>query len=173
MGEVPMKEKQEKKAIMPRRRKSRDLCFVTRGLFSRLHSNSWGAICAMPSRCSSVDWKPSAVLALASSFDGFQAAAVREYCEWKAQAGMCALPHSIGEDGTLDNSWTCQDLIYYFLAALSGEARIFVRVSLVPYNPNRLDDLVWSTGFCGIRIADTTTLNLTAAGSDNDTDLNL
>ncbi|KAF3339895.1 hypothetical protein FCM35_KLT15666 [Carex littledalei] len=130
-------------------------------------------------RCSSVDWKPSAMLALASSFDGFQAAAVREDvsrdCEWKAQAGnvcivirlermsrsitagriqLVRIEHRVPEFG-----WTTQ------------------KVSLVPYNPNRLDDLVkwtevWSTGFCAIRIADTTTHNLTATGSDNDTNLN-
>ncbi|XP_078158966.1 uncharacterized protein LOC144554523 [Carex rostrata] len=47
-------------------------------------------------------------------------------------------------------------------------------VSLVPYNTNHLDDSVkwtemWSTGFRAIRIADTTSLNLTAISSDIDT----
>ncbi|KAF3340647.1 hypothetical protein FCM35_KLT09491 [Carex littledalei] len=58
--------------------------------------------------------------------------------------------------------------------ALKNPAGENQEVSLIPYNMNRLDDSVkWtevcSTGFGAIRIADTTSLNLTAVGLDNDT----
>ncbi|XP_078169440.1 ricin B-like lectin R40G2 [Carex rostrata] len=48
------------------------------------------------------------------------------------------------------------------------------RKSRVPYNPNHLEDSVkwtevWSTGFHFIGIADSTSLNLTAVSSNNDT----
>ncbi|XP_078159027.1 ricin B-like lectin R40G2 [Carex rostrata] len=57
--------------------------------------------------------------------------------------------------------------------ALQNPAGENEEVSLVPYNTNRLDDSVkwtemWSTGFRAIRIADTTSLNLTAISSDID-----